>query len=287
MMERRDNNAVGLRAPSVSPLLTGGLTALGLVAAIFAAVTLPDKSFPVAAKFFTIAWLAVSVAVTLIVTPRNFTAGFLGGLFAMLVGWRIAGLLGVNGVSISLVPAFLAFVLQFLDCVRDDLRRGAEALLDAAEWRLAFIRLYIGFDLVPHFTEKLFAGPAPFQGDVEAFAGFGLPAPAAFVLLGGLCEFAASVGIGMGVLMRLAASGAILYFLIATLIGGHFLLGFIWASAGGGWEYPLLMMVLFLTFAVGGGGAFSLDRALGIADWLPKALRPLVTPRASTAARTG
>ena len=37
MMERGDNIAVGLRAPSVSPLLTGGLTALGLVAAIFAA----------------------------------------------------------------------------------------------------------------------------------------------------------------------------------------------------------------------------------------------------------
>ena len=66
----------------------------------------------------------------------------------------------------------------------------------------------------------------------------------------------------MGLLTRLAAVCAALYFLIATQIGGHFGLGFIWASPGGGWEYPTLMMVLFLSFMVRGGGVFSLDHAL-------------------------
>jgi hypothetical protein len=49
------------------------------------------------------------------------------------------------------------------------------------------------------------------------------------------------------------------YYLICTLIGGHFFNGFIWAHPGGGWEYRVLMMALFLTYAVRGGGPFSLD----------------------------
>ena len=45
------------------------------------------------------------------------------------------------------------------------------------------------------------------------------------------------------------------------------------ANPGGGWEYPELMMVLFLSYIFTGGGAFSLDRALSDKGWLPAALR--------------
>ena len=265
-----------LHAQWVSPQFVAGLTAIGPIGALHAAYALRAASYPTLAKLFTIVWLALSIGITLLVTPRNFTAGFLGGLFCLLVGWRIAGLHGATVVTYPLLAAFAAFALQFFDTVRNDLWLGPNALLSRVGWQIAFIRTYIGFDLIPHFTEKLFAGPGPFMDDVKAFAGFGLPFPAAFVILAGLCELAAAIGIGMGLLTRLAAACAALYFLIATLIGGHFGLGFIWASPGGGWEYPVLMMALFLTFLFTGGGAFSLDRVLQEKDWVPPALRRFI-----------
>jgi putative oxidoreductase len=135
-------------------------------------------------------------------------------------------------------------------------------LLSAAEWQLTLLRIYVGYDMVPHFTEKLFAGPGPFGEDVAAFTGFGVPMPAAFVMVGGLCELGIAIGLGAGLLTRVAVVGGTLYFLIATVIGGHFGNGFIWASPGGGWEYPVLMMILMMSYVVMGAGRFSVDQVL-------------------------
>lgn len=142
---------------------------------------------------------------------------------------------------------------------------------------LTFVRIYVGFDLIPHFTEKLFAGPASFHRLVAIFDQFGLPSPEIFVIVAGLCEFGILIGTGLGLLTRLASVCAALYFLIATIIGGHFADGFIWA--GGGWKYSALMIVLFLTFTYTGGGAFSLDRALIAAKRMPARLKVLSTRR--------
>ena len=273
-------------APAISFRLTGALTALALLGAIIAVFGTAAASLPTLAGIFMTAWLAISVAVTLLITPRCFVAGFLGGLLAMLVGWRVAGLHGVAWVTYPLLAAFAAFVLQFFDCVRADRQGGGNSLLGVADWHLTFIRIYIGFDMVPHFTEKLFAGSGPFMDDVRAFAGFGLPAPEFFVILGGLCELGIAIGIGMGLLTRLAAVGATLYFLIATIAGGHFGLGFIWASPGGGWEYPVLMMILYIGFAVRGGGAFSLDSLFISSGLVPAWLRMLMTPEAASPTKT-
>lgn len=264
--------------PRFIPLtLPGLLTAIGLLAAIYAAATEPALALQ--GKIFMIFWLAVSVACSFLLSPKCFRAGFLTGLLALLFGWRIAGLDGVDVVAYPLLLAFAAYVFQFFDVMRLDLRRGANRLMSAAEWQLTLIRIYIGFDLVPHATEKLFAGPAHFEADVKAFADFGLPMPGAFVILGGLCELGITIGIGLGLLTRLAGYCSALYYLIATLIGGHFLNGFIWANAGGGWEYPVLMMVLFITFSVRGAGPFSLDGVLAISPWTPEPLRPLMITR--------
>ncbi len=267
------------RPVSVTPVYTAVLTAFGLVAAIYAALSYSEAALPLQAKIFMVAWLALSLACTVFLTPRNFTAGFLTGLLAMLIGWRIAGLNEVDVVSYPLVLAFAAFVLQFFEVLRADLRKP-KPLMSAADWHLTLIRIYIGFDLVPHLTEKLFGGPGPFDADVKAFAGFGLPMPEFFVTLGGLCELGIAIGIGLGLLTRLAGYCAALFFLIATLIGGHFFNGFIWANPGGGWEYPVLMMVLFLTFTWRGAGRFSLDHVLTARGWMPAGFRPLVAQAA-------
>lgn len=268
----------GFHPRFILPAVPGAFTAIGLLAAVYAVAT--ELALPLQAKIFMVLWLALSCAFTFWLAPKNFVAGYLTGLLAMLFGWRVAGLDGVNVVSYPLLLAFIVFVLQFLDAMRADLRRGTNRLMTTAEWQLTLIRIYIGFDLVPHATEKLFAGPTHFEGDVKAFAGFGLPVPEFFVVLGGLCELGIAIGIGLGLLTRLAGYCSALYFLIATLIGGHFFNGFIWANAGGGWEYPVLMMVLFLTYAVRGAGPFSLDGVIAHKAWLPSGFGPLVVTRA-------
>ena len=263
---------------NIQPAVPGVLTALGLLGALYVAGTEPALSLQ--AKIFMVAWLALSVASSLLLAPRNFTAGFLIGLLAMLFGWRVAVLNNVDVVSYPLIVAFVAFVLQFFDCMRADLRRGANRFMSAAEWQLTFIRLYIGFDLVPHATEKLFAGPTSFDGDVKAFISLGMPMPEAFVILGGFCELGIAIGIGLGLLTRLAGVGAALYYLIATIIGGNFFNGFIWVNPGGGWEYSVLMMALFLTYAVRGAGPFSLDGVIANKGWIPLVFRPMMATRA-------
>ena len=260
------------RTTLVPHWVTAGLTAIGLVAAIYASAT--GAGVPILAKVSMIAWLTLSVGLTLWVTPRNFTAGFLTGLGAMLVGWRIAGLDGVDLVAWALLPAFIAFVVQFFDCARINL--GSIGIVG---WQLTFIRIYIGFDMVPHFTEKLFAGPTSFDGDLQDFSGFGLPLPSAWVVIAGFCELGTAIGIGLGLLTRLAGVCAALYFFIATVIGGHFFNGFIWASTGGGWEYPVLMMVLFLSYATTGAGPFSLDRVLRERGLIPDFAARFATSR--------
>lgn len=238
------------------------LTAIGLCFAVYSLIATPESEAPFIAKLFTVLWLVVSLLFSAFVMSRNFVAGWLGGMLALLIGWRIPGLLGVGIVSCPLLLVFIAYVLQFADAAFADRDRWPVLLLSRAEWHLALLRIYIGFDMVPHFTEKLFAGPGPFSEDVKAFSSFGMAEPGAFVVLGGLCELAIAIGIGAGFLTRLAAIGGTFYFMIATIIGGHFGMGFIWASKGGGWEYPVLMMVLMSSFLITGSGKFSIDQVV-------------------------
>lgn len=243
-------------------------TAIGLAAAIYIAAAGEVPEMPLIAKVFMVLWLILSLGATLALMPINFVLGYLTGLFALLVGWRIAGIYDVGLVSYPLIGAFIAFVLQFFECVRNDLsstRAGIDSAtvrLSVAEWHVTFFRLYLGLDLVPHFTEKLFAGPGPHMDDVTAFERLGVAAPDFMVWLAGLCELGAAIGIGLGLFTRLAAIGGALYILIATILGNHFELGFIWAAAGGGWEYPVMWTVFLLSFAFAGAGRFSLDHLI-------------------------
>ena len=65
--------------------------------------------------------------------------------------------------------------------------------MDATHWGLTFLRLYVGFDLVPHFTEKLFAGSAPRLEDIAAFQSLGLSGAFCFVLAAALCELGIAI----------------------------------------------------------------------------------------------
>jgi putative oxidoreductase len=57
--------------------------------------------------------------------------------------------------------------------------------------------------------------------------------------------------------------------MVATNMGHHFQIGFIWASSGGGWEYPVLWSALIFSFVLGGGRWLSLDEVISEHMTLP------------------
>lgn len=251
--------------------------ALGLLVALYVSFADSGSKMPLVAKAFMIVWLALSLVASVFISARLRTLGFLLGLFALLIGWRIAGLYQETAIAYVLLLAFIVYVIEFFGTARQSLAGGKSAFaglenMTLTDWHLTFVRLYIGLDFVPHFTEKLFAGAGPHMDDVKAFEQLGTPAPDFLVWLAGFCELGAAIGVGLGLFTRLAAIGSALYVFIATVMGAHFTLGFIWASPGGGWEYPVLWTVLLLSFCYAGAGAFSIDgvlrRHVQLPDWM-------------------
>ncbi|WP_152612125.1 DoxX family protein [Ruegeria sp. ANG-S4] len=225
------------------------------------------------AIYFLIGFLCLSVFLTLITPIAIPRLVFLLGLFPLLVGWRISALTGMGTVNVLCACAFAGFVAMFITLVLHGLRTSAPTGRPQTKYstvQLAFIRLYIGLDLIPHCTEKLFAGPTVRSGDVQSFQALGVPDPLQFVLVAGMIEFSAAIGVGLGLFTRLAAVLTVVYLMVATIMGHHFLLGFIWASPGGGWEYPVLWSVLILSFVFGGGRWMSLDEVISEHVKLPR-----------------
>lgn len=260
------------------------LTSLTLLAlfAVLALAIYPtigmDHQIPRIAYIFMVSWLLLAIVFCLI-SYKEFVTGFLISLFSALVSWRIVAIYNDNGtIIIPFVVAFISYLGNFIYCARMNLKFPEHYLhkISLASWQLIFIRLYIGLDFIPHFTEKLFAGPLPHMNDVHAFMSLGVPNPDMFVWLAGLCELGAAVAFALGFFMRIGACGAVLYLLIATYLGNHFSLGFIWAGPGGGWEFATMWAALIFSFAFTGSHEFSLDQRLEETFKLPAFIKKVL-----------
>lgn len=237
---------------------------IGLSLALFNHLSMiNDLNMPPAAFIFMILWLVISVFFILL-SIREFVTGFLISLLSMMIGWRIAGLYGANTVSYILLVAFILFVSNFIYCAAQNIKKPEIFLhrLSLGEWQLVFIRLYLGLNFVPHFTEKLFAGTLLRMQDVKAFIELGVPYADFLVWAAGVCELGAAISLGLGLFLRLGSLGAVFYLFIATFLGHHFSLGFIWVGPGGGWEFAVLWAVLIFSFVITGFRGFSIDQRM-------------------------
>lgn len=243
------------------------LTFISLIITIFTYLTSP---FSEIAFTFSLIWTLLAVGF-LTLTYKSQRVGLLLAIFCLLTVIRI---LGINNLFIAAIPilmSFLALIVLFFyiayhNVIHFEISQkfpyGIPVRLNAFEYHLTFIRLYIGYDLIGHFAEKLFAGPISFNADVKAFIHLGITYPCFTVTLAGLCELGGAIAIGLGFFTRIGSIGTTLYILISTVLGKHFHSGFIWANPGGGWEYPVMWGVLLLSFAVLGAGKYSIDAAL-------------------------
>jgi putative oxidoreductase len=124
----------------------------------------------------------------------------------------------------------------------------------------AAVRVTAGLLLLPHGAQKLFgaldggglAGTGQFLESVGYHPGW------LWALAIGLTEFVGGLFLAAGFLTRPAALAIFLFLANAVLF--HLPNGMFWMA--GGFEYPLLWAVVALSFAVRGGGRYSVDAAL-------------------------
>jgi len=128
---------------------------------------------------------------------------------------------------------------------------------------LLVLRLVVGLVFAAHGAQKLFGwfggqGIAGTGTVMEQYLGFRPGKRAA--LLAGLTEFGGGLLLALGAATPLAAAALIGVMLVAT-VSVHLAKGFF--NSDGGYEFPLVLGVAALTFALAGPGRFSVDAWLG------------------------
>jgi len=140
------------------------------------------------------------------------------------------------------------------------LRPVYASLSDVAD---AVVRIAAGLFLVPHGAQKLFGW----------FGGYGLDGTAGFfgetlglgdgylaALGAGSVEFFGGLLLALGLLTRVAAGAGFVVLVVAAALV-HVGNGFF--NQNGGWEYAILWAIVAGSYAIKGGGRYSLDRLIG------------------------
>ena len=122
----------------------------------------------------------------------------------------------------------------------------------------ALMRVVIGYIFFMHGWAKL-TGPGA-AGITAYMTKTGLEPGAAFAYAAIFLETVGAVCIAIGLFTRFFAAAAAIEMAIAFIFV-HGPKGF--AAGQGGFEYVLLLGIVFLAIAIRGGGPYSVDRAIG------------------------
>ena len=128
-------------------------------------------------------------------------------------------------------------------------------------------RLSLGGVLLSHGLLKVIVFTVP--GTVAYFESLGLPATAAYLTI--FAEVVGGVAILLGLYTRLASLLSIP--LLLGALWAHSGNGWVFSAEGGGWEFPLLLVVLAAAVAIQGGGPFALRKLPVIDGFVPQALK--------------
>src|SRR6266699_1680386 len=134
----------------------------------------------------------------------------------------------------------------------------------------AILRLVLGIVFFAHGAQKMLGwfGGFGFTPTMNAFTSMmHIPAPLAFLAIA--AEFFGGIGLILGFLTRIAAFGIAVNMLVAIMIehrASGFFMNWTGAQKGEGFEYHLLVLATTAFLMIRGAGAFSVDRALTVAE---------------------
>jgi len=128
-------------------------------------------------------------------------------------------------------------------------------------------RFTLGSILLAHGLLKVFVFTIP--GTVGFFESLGLPAVVAYLTIFG--EVVGGAALMLGLYSRLAALLSLPLMIGATW--AHSANGWLFSNAGGGWEFPALLIALAVTVALQGNGAFAIRTFPVVDKFIPAALK--------------
>lgn len=136
------------------------------------------------------------------------------------------------------------------------------AVYDALyEYAYPLIRIVFGLLFVPHGAQKLFGlAGGSIAGTAQFMTKMGLEPAVPLTWFIALLEFFGGLMIAAGLLTRPLAVLFAGFMLVATF-HVHGPNGFFWTK--GGFEYPLLLLILSIAIAIRGGDRLSVDQAIG------------------------
>jgi putative oxidoreductase len=128
-------------------------------------------------------------------------------------------------------------------------------------------RITLGSILLAHGFLKLFVFTIP--GTVGFFESLGLPATVAYLTIFG--EVIGGSSLILGIYPRLVALLS-----LPILVGAawtHLSNGWLFSNEGGGWEFPVLLVVLAIVVAIQGAGSFAIKQIPGVDRLVPAPLK--------------
>jgi putative oxidoreductase len=129
-----------------------------------------------------------------------------------------------------------------------------------APYSYALIRFMAGAILILHGYNKLFVTGVQGLAD-HVVAVLGLPMPLAWAYFLGILECFGGAALAVGFLTRPIAFLLAIEFLIITF--WHAGNGYVFSSPKGGYEYPLVLFVVYVAVFFRGAGRCSIDRMIG------------------------
>jgi len=129
------------------------------------------------------------------------------------------------------------------------------------------LRVSLGSILLAHGALKLFV--FGIEGTVGYFSSLGLPAIVAYLTIFG--EVFGGIALILGIYSRLTALLS-----LPILIGAswaHSANGWVFSNASGGWEFPVLLVVLALVVAIQGTGRFGIKKLPILDSYIPNLLK--------------
>jgi putative oxidoreductase len=129
------------------------------------------------------------------------------------------------------------------------------------EYAEPILRIALGAILIPHGMQKLFGafGGMGFAGNAALFDRIGFTPGVFWGTLVGCTELIGGILLVLGLFTRFAAAAVVIFMIMGVKFTSA--KGFFWTQ--GGSEYALLIGFCALFFLIRGGGAWSLDRAIG------------------------
>ena len=120
------------------------------------------------------------------------------------------------------------------------------------------IRIAVGVMMIPHGYGKLF-NDGGIERTAKFFSSISIEPSVFFAWYVGIIEFVGGICVAIGLLTRIFSAQLVGVLFVATFVV-HFQNGFLWVK--GGYEYPLMWMLIMIAITLRGGSTLSIDNQL-------------------------